>query len=583
MSVVAQVPATPMTDARPLDVPAVYGLYLGAIELPADRRLQAAASVMLTARAGLAPSEIEHLEASWLDRDRLAITIPAGRPCDCAACREATGEWTPPSNRAARTVPLGYSDRLAALAVAVADAPPADVEDLLEAAASEAVGLSADAIDGDRLAQTGVQFFLDIGLDREAIERLVGTDPWTAAVVRRPDAESAAALYRQFGRDRPAEIDPEVAFPLAGDPTPFENEPVDPTEAPEPTIDGSHVASLEMADGEFGQWVRRAERRRQGAPDPTPTATASAPDPADTPEQLLTKPLVANVTARFTTDAIPELGVAEGRILLGQEELLVFSATESAAFDDPETDRLLIPLDSVSDVGFDYVPADLSASFDASIAIAHRHGTDQHVLLIELAPSKQEKFQSVLFRLLFNVTPAAVAHPVAIDGSETGERATEMMLYVRPTEIKFGSPADDDRSFSIPLDRIVGVERDHEYVETDKRRVLYVTYLHENRRHSAMVGLEDDRLQTLFERFLKRSYQDTLNDLEGLRLSDGERTVLAALASADQRPDLSTLLDVDSHRLESLLETLTAKALVEVGEAGTVLTGRGYLAATDDR
>ncbi|MFB6162758.1 MAG: CheF family chemotaxis protein [Halococcoides sp.] len=570
-----------MTDSRPLDVPAVYSLYLGALELEADRRVPAAATILLAARAGVAPTEIEHLEDSWVDRDRMALTIPPRSSCECPTCAERDGNWTPPANRASRTIPVGYSRRLSGLLDALIEMDePIDTGALIDDAATAATGLDADRVDGERLARTGVQFFVDLGLDRGAIERLVGTNPWQVpGVTRRPDAETAAGLYRETATDRPPAVDPDEAFPLACDPTAFEDEPIDPTDASAPTIGGPFADGLAGAEGDLGRAVRRADQRRHGGPDPTPAATASEPEPATSPEELLTKPLVANVTARFVSDALDREGVCEGRILLGQEQLLAFTDTASAAFDDADTERLLIPLEGVSDVGFDYVPSELSADFESSIAIAHRHGDDQHVLLIELAASKQYKFRSVLFRLLFNVTPADVANPISIDGSDTGESAAEMMLYVRPNEIKFGTPTADAREFTVPLDNIVHVERDHEYIETDKRRVLYISYLIDNRMLSAMVALRDDRLQTLFERFLKRSLQDELNDVEGLRLSEGERDVLAALAGVDERSALPALLDIDGDRLESIVETLAAKSLVEVGDSGTALTGRGYLAA----
>ncbi|AWB26469.1 CheF family chemotaxis protein [Halococcoides cellulosivorans] len=566
-----------MTERGPLDVSAVYGLYLGALDLDAERRLPAAGTLLLGARAGLAPSEIEHFDPAWLDRDRMTVTIPPQTDCDCEACADGEpGVWTPPETRAARTIPVGFSARLAALVDAI-EGSITDVEGLLADAARAAPGLDPADVDGDRLARTGVQFFLDVGVSREGIARLVGRDPWSMpGVIRRPDA-SATALYRE--RDPPTTIDSVEAFPLTFDPTTFEAEPVDPGDAPEPSIGGPYGAGVDRADGELGQAVRRAERRRHGLPDPTPTETASEPAPASSPEQLLTKPLVANVTARFVSDALDREGVVDGRILLGQEQLLAFTETASAAFGDTDTERLLIPLEAVSDVGFDYVPSDLSAEFESSIAIAHRHGDDQHVLLIELAPSKQYKFRSVLFRLLFNVTPADVANPVSIDGADTGEHAAEMMLYVRPTEIRFGAPTGDAEEFTVPLGQVVHVERDHEYVDTDKRRVLYVSYLLDNRMLTAMVALRDDRLQTLFERFLKRSFQDQVNEIEGIALSAGERDVLAALASADARPDLAALLDVDADRLDAILDTLGAKSLVEVGQSGTALTGRGYLTA----
>lgn len=566
-----------MSELRPLDVPAVYGLYLGALDLDAGRRLPAAATLLLGARAGLAPDEIEHFDPSWVDRDRMTVTIPPETACDCETCADGEGGvWTPPDSRAARTVPVGFSARLGALVDALEESPD-DVEGLIADAARAATGIDPEAVDGDRLARTGVQFFLDMGVAREGVERLVGRDPWSVpGVIRRPDG-SASALYRDAGP--PPAIDAVETFPLTFDPAPFEAEPVDPDTAPEPSVGGPYGAGLDRAGGRVGQAIRRAERCRHGLPDPTPTETASEPAPASSPEQLLTKPLVANVTARFVSDALDREGVIEGRILLGQEQLLAFTETESAAFGDSDTERLLIPLDAVSDVGFDYVPTELSADFESSIAIAHRHGDDQHVLLVELAPSKQYKFRSVLFRLLFNVTPADVANPVTIDGADTGEHAVEMMLYVRPSEIKFGAPTAEIEEFTVPLEQIVHVERGHEYVDTDKRRVLYVSYLLDNRKLTAMVALRDDRLQTLFERFLKRSYQDQINDIEAIALSAGEGDVLAALASAEARPDLATLLDVDADRLDAILETLAKKSLVEVGESGTALTGRGYLTA----
>lgn len=113
-------------------------LLMGAMRMDDDvQSMEARVAILIGGRMGLRPGEVIHVDASWVNRRREMLSIPAHDPCTkgrggkpCGSCRQAAkqqcehddekdleevldGYWNPKTDAAVRDVPFGWDQRIA--------------------------------------------------------------------------------------------------------------------------------------------------------------------------------------------------------------------------------------------------------------------------------------------------------------------------------------------------------------------------------------------------------------------------------------------------------------------------------------
>jgi helix-turn-helix protein len=112
------------------------------------------------------------------------------------------------------------------------------------------------------------------------------------------------------------------------------------------------------------------------------------------------------------------------------------------------------------------------------------------------------------------------------------------------------------------------------------RKAVKVRHDDDGRRVTTEIGARDDRVFQVLERRITHDYRRREERLQELELSDEETETLVALYSAGDGMDVGMLLDVDPDGLGEILESLSAKGLVDM-EDDPGLTAMGETAVSE--
>lgn len=512
---------------------------------------------------------------------------------------------------------------------------------LVDAAASNASDFEVE-VTFDSLPATGTRFLADLGLPEPAVARLAGVAPGRAQRVANGAVDEQERVYRLAESSKlAADIDePHERFPIACNPGALDEEPFSPVSgdretriqragaAPDPdhnprpvelpdnidydpddhadadpperrpaptpadAADGGATAAANggaggatsdqsgaSGGGQRGETGRAAGQQGaaggQTAASASEGVTASATAVAEEePRDLATEPILADITTTVAADPLRGNMAFDGQVVLGQDELVVEAAGQTG-------DRLVVAFDDVVDVSLDYVPPGLDDAFDATVGVAYESEGARNVVVVGLPEGKRRKFAMAVFHGLLHVTPVTVTHPAKVAGRVTDEEAEPMVMYVRPDRVEFADEDGEDLLCLIDLSDIIHVDKGQRTTEDGIAPVVSVRHVEDDQPVTTMVGTDDERLVKLFERYVRREYRETLQEVRSLSLSDPEKMIVVALYSTEEERSLSQMLDLDPEELSNALVSLEAKDLIRAADTSTSLTGKGQLAVSD--
>jgi len=310
------------------------------------------------------------------------------------------------------------------------------------------------------------------------------------------------------------------------------------------------------------------------------TGGSLATDPA-TVDEAVTQPLVARVGTRFLTPGVGDGSAVEGQVVLGQNELLLVSPATDGRLDDEEVEFDLLALDRVVDV----VPDAETASdvpFDSALGVVVRRGGEREATVVELDEHRKWDLWMALFRNALHVSRLSVTDPARVGGRVTDESATPAILYLDRDRVRFTPVGSDSTLLSIELDDVLHVERTRQSVDGDRQPALAIQQFVAGEAVTSLVGSKSTRTLALFERFVRRDYQERLERARDLSIPHREKEVLVALYSMGDGVDLSEAFTRDDATLREDLASLAENDLVTGTDiAGTGLTATGRLVVGD--
>lgn len=654
------------TDSEALSTEQFRSLYRGALDLDDDRRrLQACYVLLLAGRLGLAASEIQHLNAGWVDWERGELKIPAHEPCSCETCWIAARQyqydgderpldaiveaeqWSPPPTSAPRTVAFGWSGRTTALLHSFfADREYLSLSrsgmlDLLTEAAYNAPDVDRAIVSLPVLRRTAVRFLAEAGFGPETLRQVTGWDE-AASYANEAGRFTTDRLYETFGRGAdapPVELDePASTFPIACGTEPVAGEPFELSDAasgqppevateaeganPRPTADGGAaraagggaasstdqqrfddedlhadveednrgVASATAGSGASGgggggsgasidnSVGARTTPGDAGGEDPIEVSeeqieavTESVSSGTD-PTSLLTEPIRTDFSAAFTTTNPETEGPFAGRVLVGQENLLLAADTDETDGDDQLTK--LIPLDSLFDIAVDYVPSQLADDFGDVFSVAYEEGSTRHIAVIEPYAKEPKGAASLLFGAILTDREIMVNPRARVGGRVTDHTARPMAIQIASSSIRF---TDGETAITVDLQDVTHVESGRREMGGQPLRAILVRYRAEQEEVTIYVGTRSNRIQKLLERYLTLEYSTKKSAVEDIQLSESEKEILVGLYSSGNDVEISTILDRGSDEMADSLESLRDAGLVSTSSSGTELTEKGRI------
>jgi helix-turn-helix protein len=282
----------------------------------------------------------------------------------------------------------------------------------------------------------------------------------------------------------------------------------------------------------------------------------------------MTESVVADFLAHFVHGADPDADPRQGRVLLGEKQLVVVASAE---------ERITIPLQSVFDVALGEVPAALRPHFDGAVVVGYERDGERRTVVVESESDVADRFADALFKTILNGTEATIRHPVREDGHVRDPDPFQAPLSVTDDGVTLRG---DGVQLTIDPGDVVGFGRKQGTIAGRDRQLLQVRHLEGERVLSTHLAIDSGRKRSLLGRYLYREYGEAVSTVRELDLAGAEiRTVVALYAGADPAA-LESVLGEDAPPVPQLLETLAERDLLTDPEDGT-LTRTGKIAADE--
>lgn len=280
--------------------------------------------------------------------------------------------------------------------------------------------------------------------------------------------------------------------------------------------------------------------------------------------------VLADFTGWFDTASQDAKEPVEGRIVLGEDRLVLVAS---------EDDRVTIPLSSVFDVavGNDSMAAERLPG--SSVTIAYENGATRATAVVAAGENTAEKFRTVLFKTLLNGTSVTIKHPAKVGGRVMDTAFKGGLLTLQTGDVVFDT---DEGPITIPLSSIVDFDRETRAVDDQERPVLVISHMDNGEALTTLAWTESARKLSILGRYLRRTYDEVLQSLKEISLSEAETETLATLYSTgDMDVSLTSVLEREPGDIKQLLHGLHRKGLIESGEHNPVLTAKGQIVVNE--
>ena len=322
----------------------------------------------------------------------------------------------------------------------------------------------------------------------------------------------------------------------------------------------------------------------------TPTLDPDAGPASFAPRDRATEPIRTTETTRVAVADLNGGQPTTARIVLGDAEIVVASDSETVT----------LPLESVVDVAVDYVPSGMTDVFGDTVAVAYRRDGDRRLAVGEFPGRRQRDVADTLFAALLDGETVLVTHPARVGGRVTDADPRPCTVVPEGRRLRFcattagdgddpagesdgNDPAGDpDVVTTVEPTGLVHAERGRQRVADggSTRKAVKVRHDDDGQRVTTEIGARDDRVFQVLERRITHDYRRREQRLQELELSDEETETLVALYSAGGEMDVEMLLDVDPEGLGAILESLSAKGLVDTDD-DPGLTAMGETAVSE--
>lgn len=274
----------------------------------------------------------------------------------------------------------------------------------------------------------------------------------------------------------------------------------------------------------------------------------------------------ADLTGYFVTDLHGEPQPAKGRILLGNDQIVLV---------DEDGDKQTVSTHAILDINVCYQPEGVPDLPGTGITVALEDGVDRPVLVVAGTEDEIQAFGTELYGAVLSGSTAQVKHPASVGGRVTDESFEAATLHVRPNGIVFDTESDTVR---IGMNSVIDFDQDSREIGGSTYPVIEVSHMNDGVDQDTLAAMTSGRELTLLGRFLRRTYQNRLQRLKECSLSDIETELLVTLYSVgDMDVSLPSVLDADPTTVKRAIKSVAQKGLIEPGEHNPRLTALGQI------
>jgi hypothetical protein len=358
----------------------------------------------------------------------------------------------------------------------------------------------------------------------------------------------------------------------------------------EAVADETGADTIEMAGGSVDDGTTATAADASTATD-TSTVDDTAPTASSTPAgdgpgtderaasgdtdplSKVTDPVEFSVDTRFVAADFEGGTPTGGSVILGQEELLFLSRTDTGV-----AGILRISLDWIDNIVPGYVPEQLEGLFEDTVGLAYEND-ERQVVVTEIPSEHRWPFTRTLFAYVLDDTAAVVTHRPDWDGSAGPERRT---IEIGPGRLRLHPTHEAGGRVTVPLDMLVDASEGKLSGEEGYERGLVLRHLRTNGRVTTTeVRPRTERSAELLKRFLSQYRDRQDRQVQHAPLDSDALSVLESL-SEDSGRSLDSMLQRDQDRITEVMNTLVESDMVVDTTDGRRLTGVGYRVVSDE-
>lgn len=274
---------------------------------------------------------------------------------------------------------------------------------------------------------------------------------------------------------------------------------------------------------------------------------------------------VADFVATITDERAAWDQPTQGRILLGSSQL-VLAASES--------DRVTIPLSSILDINYGFVPQMFDAVPGTPVTVAYERNGSRSVAVVSGDDATIEKFHTVLFKVILNGTATVFKHPARRGGRVTGSSFQPGSVSLSSGQVVFETA---EQTISVAPSAVTSFDRETREIRGETRPAFVLRHMQEGTALTTVAAMESARTRSLLGRYLRREYDQLMASLQDISLTEPEVETLVTLYSTrGMDATIGNIVDVQGS-VKSLLRSLHEDGLLQPTADGVELTTRGQV------
>lgn len=218
---------------------------------------------------------------------------------------------------------------------------------------------------------------------------------------------------------------------------------------------------------------------------------------------------------------------------------------------------------------------------EKAFGIKFRAAGTSRVCFIEYDPEVADVFEYELFAAIINGAAGLVEFGAQKGGQQRDTAAKRVEVAIDPERVVF--KLDGSATKSIALGDIVNIQFGKRTLRGSKRDVIKVDHMEFQTRTTSYLSLHEDRLQHLFNRYLRSEYAELQAEIEEADVSEAEtQLVIGYYSTQDLKQTMHSLTDGNTSEFESIYEQALEHGLVTHPDDGVGLTQKGKMLANTE-
>ena len=281
--------------------------------------------------------------------------------------------------------------------------------------------------------------------------------------------------------------------------------------------------------------------------------------------------LTASFQTRFYSNAIRRSDIQHGVCEIDGDGVSLRAGSQA----------LDIAFDAVMDLTVGTPPERFTEDFERIFGIKFIVADTPRLCFIEHDPEYADLFEYQLFAAVINGAAGLVELAAQKGGQQRDTTAEQVQVGINPDRVVF--KLESTATKAIALGDIVNIQFGKRTLSGSKRDVIKVDHMESQTRTTSYLSLTEDRIQHVFNRYLRTEYGDLQAEIAAADVSEAEtQLVIGYYTTHDLKQTMHALTDGNTSEFESIYEQALDHGLVTHPDDGVGLTQKGKMLANTE-